>query len=736
MLNHISFLISIVMLIYSNKISAQPTYEYNESPYLQIISENAEVDKLNLIGTDVEVNIAGCIADVIITQQYKNNGKVPIEAIYVFPSSTKSAVYDMEMRIGDRRIKAQIQEKSQARNTYEKAKSKGQRASLLEQHNPNVFQMNVANIRPGDQVDIIMKYTEVLISKKGEYEFVFPTVIGPRYQSPSDNHPLPKIKYTKAGAKPNYNFDIKINLHSPIAVQAIRSPSHKTKVKYLNTNEVQVYLDPNEIKSGNKDFIFQYSMSGDQITSGTILYEHQDEKFFLSIVEPPVRISQDDILPREFIFIVDVSGSMHGFPIETSKQLMQNLLSKLRPFDYFNVLLFASNSEVLFEESQQASYANIERAQSILNNVNGGGSTEMLSAIRRGMSLPRKEDRLSRSFLIISDGYVNVEREAFDYIQNNIDKANFFSFGIGSSVNRFIMEGIAHAGKGEAFIVTDPQYASSTAKEFQEYIEAPLLSNLQISYHDMDIYDAPTKLPDLLSEKPLYIFGKYRGKADGYISIKGNGPSGKYSKIIPFGNKAKASEDHAAIRYLWARERLRNLSDFQGISNLEEEKRNITNLALRYNLLSQYTSFVAVEELPYVDDLGEECRTVNQVLPLPQGVSNHAIGFDAAASGISSNLSKLPESTLFVDILDLNDRVLKSNLEKIIKDKLSLCDSELKKKLNTNTLTVHISKGEITVIDKSLLLNTQQRKMIAELLFDLLKYAKKKTSLSIKLFWL
>ena len=228
----------------------------NESPYFQIIGGNDKME-FPLLSTNVEVKINGPIADVTLRQEYKNESDVAIEAIYIFPASSRSAVYEMEMHIGNRVVKAEVQEKRKTRITYEKAKAEGKRASLLEQHKPNVFQMNVANIMPGEIVKVVMKYTEFIIPEDQHYSFHFPTVVGPRYtrESPAAFEAQP---YSKAGEKPMYTFDINVAIETSVPIAAIRCPSHKTISNVLGSG-LKVELDDDGY-GGNKDFILELSL--------------------------------------------------------------------------------------------------------------------------------------------------------------------------------------------------------------------------------------------------------------------------------------------------------------------------------------------------------------------------------------------------------------------------------------------------------------------------------------------
>ena len=598
------------------------------SPYFQVISENmAGIEALPLQQTSAEVDIAGVIADVRVTQTYQNRGSQPIEAIYVFPGSTRAAVYGMQMTIGERIVKAKIKERQAARVEYRQAKQQGKRASLLEQQRPNVFQMNVANIMPGDKVIVELAYTELLVPEDGVYEFVYPTVVGPRYsETPargvSDSERWVANPFLQQGQPAPYAFDISVGLATGIPIQGLSSPSHVVDINYSEKNTAQVRLKSGETHGGNRDYILRYRLRGDEIESGLLLYEGEDENFFLLLSQPPQRVRPQEIPPREYIFVVDVSGSMHGFPLDISKKLIRELLTRLRPSDSFNILFFSGGSSVLAESSLPVTAANIRQAIAMLENQQGGGGTRLLPALKRAMAMPAG-DGTARSFVIVSDGYVSIETDAFEYVREHLNQANFFSFGIGSSVNRFLMEGLARAGRGEPMIITSPSEAAVAAERFRRYIETPVLTNIEIDFDGFDVYDVePKQAPDLFAQRPLTVFGKWRGKAQGQIEISGY--QGDTRTIQPIDvAKAVTPDSNRALRYLWARQRIADLGDFEKLASDSERRAEITTLGLSYNLLTKYTSFIAVDEV--IANPSGQSTSVKQALPLPQGVSNLAV---------------------------------------------------------------------------------------------------------------
>lgn len=645
------------------------------SPFFFVKSEEGGVDQLPLKSTTADVKISGVIADVTVRQTYCNTGEIPLEAIYIFPASTKAAVYFMQMQVGNRILKAEIREAEQAREEYEEAKNEGKTTSLLEQQRPNVFQMNVANILPGDTIQIEMRYTELITPVDGIYEFVYPTVVGPRYAelSHEGDSSWVEIPYTHEGESPTYDFDITVDIRAGMKIQSLKSPSHENlNVGYPTESSAICTLPQEEKKSGNKDFILHYSLSGDRIESGLLLYEDEEEKFFLAMIQPPGAPQANDIPPREYVFIMDVSGSMNGFPISVSKTLLIDLISSLNPADKFNVLCFAGGTQALSDVSLDATQENIDKAIDVINNKEGGGGTNLLHALNKALALPGTED-YSRTFVIATDGYVTVEKEAYTLIRNRLSDANFFAFGIGSSVNRYLIECIAHAGMGEPFVVTDQEEASVAAEKFRTYIQSPVLTNINVSYNGFNVYEVePHTIPDVFAQRPILIFGKWQNDPMGAIEIEGlSGNHSFYDNLLV--HEYTPSENNRALRYLWARHKIQILDDYGQLNQYGETdeaiKEEITELGLRYHLLTRYTSFIAIDSL--IRNEGEPSATVTQPLPLPSGVSDFAVG--GGTTGYATSNMMLMEKGYAGD--QMEEPEIKSYIDQVYPNP---CTSEVK----------------------------------------------------------
>ena len=406
-----------------------------------------------------------------------------------------------------------------------------------------------------------------------------------------------------------------------------------------------------------------YSLQGSQIESGVLLYEGEDENFFLLMVQPPKKVQKEDIPPREYIFIVDVSGSMWGFPMTVTKTLMRNLIVNLRPTDKFNVVLFSGAAKVFSPQSVDATKENIALADDFIQGGNAYGGTEVLNALRMADAIPRPDEDIARTFVMSTDGYVAVDKESIEFVREHSDNTNFFIFGIGSSVNRYLIEGIAFAGHGEPMIVTNESEASAAAERFRQYISTPVLTRIKMNAGKFKVYDVePMAVPDMMAERPIMIFGKYTGKPTGTVTLTGKVGRKAYKQTFDL-SQVKADKSNAALRYLWARERIKYLDYLGGQYSRDDTPiaEQITKLGLKYNLMTNYTSFIAIDEVVVNKD-GKQ-TTVKQPIPMPEGVSDYAVGHDlsvrvmskvAAVGGIGYNVveEEEVEEEIFIVVED------------------------------------------------------------------------------------
>jgi Ca-activated chloride channel family protein len=599
-------------------------------PYLYVGGGDPDTDRLPLKETAANIRVAGVIAHVHVRQVFGNAAKTPIEAVYVFPGSTRAAVHRLRMTIGSRVVEAKIDRKAQAAAAYERAKSEGRRASLLEEQRANVFTMNVANIIPGDRIAVDLEYSEMLIPEAGVYEVVMPSVVGPRYAGGTD--PVKDrwlaTAHLPAGTKEPYAYEVRAHLETGLPLKELQSPSHPVTVSYVSPSQADVRL--REPGGGNRDYVLRFRLAGDRIEAGSLLSPvgPKGEGFFALMIEPPRVSKAKDAPPREYIFLVDVSGSMYGFPLDTAKALVQKLFAGLRSQDSFNIVLFAGGSRVLGPAgSLPATPANLTQALRLLDRERGGGGTELLDGLRASYGVPRPAGLGSRTVVVITDGYVGVESETFRFVRERLDQANLFAFGIGSGVNRAIIEGMARAGMGEPFVVLNAAAAPAAAERFRNMIERPLLTGIRVAFDGFAAFEqAPAKLPDLLAARPLILFGKYRGTGSGTATITGQSGTGSFRQVVTL-DPAAARPSLQPLEWLWARKQVEWMEDERSIAQSPNEREalegRIAGLGLGHSLLTSQTSFVAVDDV--IANAGGRQKTSNQPLPMPAGVSNLAV---------------------------------------------------------------------------------------------------------------
>ncbi len=473
-----AFLAMLVLMTYSpaavhgaeREESAEDSDSMEEgmlAPYFVIRNEDGMPECFPLKETYVATTINGMIAETYVTQTYVNEGDVAINARYVFPTSSTVTVHGMKMTIGNEVVTAQIKEKEEAKAEYETAKSEGKSASLLEQKRPNVFTMDVANIMPGDTASIELHYTELITPAEGEYTFVFPTVVGPRYvgneengtsagaqetaktpeegstrENPgttadsgeSGNDGWTASPYLPEGVLPQGEYHITVRLFTGVPIAELSCKSHEIKVEKKGESEAEITLAHPEEYAGNRDFILKYKLSGEEVQSGLVLTGDGEENYFMLMVQPPEHYEPEEIPPREYIFVLDVSGSMRGYPLDTSKKLIRDLVTGLRETDRFNLVLFSNSAMVMSPKSLPAMPENIKAATDLIDEQTGGGGTSMMPALEKAIAIP-SDGETARSIVVITDGYVSNDSEILELIDQNMDSASFFSFGIGSSVN-------------------------------------------------------------------------------------------------------------------------------------------------------------------------------------------------------------------------------------------------------------------------------------------------------------
>ncbi len=598
--------------------------------------DGRRIDDAPNLSTDVEMRISGMLARVKVAQRFRNPSQDWVEGIYQFPLPEDAAVDRLWMRIGERVIEGEIQEKQQARATYEKAKSEGRKASLLSQQRPNMFTTSVANIGPGESILIEIEYQQSLGYDQGRFQIRFPLVIAPRYipgipmvpeesrgfsgtgwaadtdQVPDASRITPSVADPALGRITPVSFNIHLDAGLPLA--SLKSRYHPIVHNQDGRGRYQIGLKSKQVPA-DRDFELTWVPKIGVAPHAALFTELWDNEVYgLLMVMPPQGDAVMPTQPREVIFVVDTSGSMHGTSIAQAKAALKLALRRLRPDDRFNIIQFSSYTRALHQHAVDATPRNLRQALDYVSSLAADGGTEMLPALELALDGRESHDRL-RQVIFLTDGSVGNEDELFKLIHRRLGASRLFTIGIGSAPNSFFMRRAAEFGRGSFTYVGDLEEVESRLAALFLKLEQPLLTNIQLQWPDgVEVEGYPNPLPDLYAGEPILLVLK-ADQLQGLLSIKGDRAGGSWQRRIHLGGGG----DRTGVHLLWARANIAELMAQRNRGKPEPEVRKaVLEVALKHQLVSQYTSLVAVDKTP-VRQLEEMLKTKPMPTNLPHG---------------------------------------------------------------------------------------------------------------------
>jgi Ca-activated chloride channel homolog len=583
--------------------------------------------------TDVHARISAFVSSVSVTQRYRNPFDQKIEAVYVFPLPQDAAVTDFLMVIGDRKIRGMIREREEARRIYEAAKRQGKVASLLTQERPNIFTQSVANIEPGKRIDISITYFHTLPYRDGAYTFVFPMVVGPRFipgASPAGDSSLGRNAPTaqvpdadritppalKPGERSGHDISVSVDIDAGVPLGEITCRSHDVDVDRTGNSTARVTLSPQDAIP-DRDLVLRYRVAGEDARAAVLTNPDGDGGTFALVLHPPTDLDRLPRMPREMIFVLDCSGSMRGKPLDIAKQAIERCLERLGSEDTFQIIRFSEDASSLGSSPIAATRNNIHRGRRFLRDLEGTGGTMMIEGIKAALDFEHDERRM-RIVSFWTDGFIGNEAQILAAIEKRVGSARLFSFGIGSSVNRYLLEGMARMGRGAVTFVGLNDRAVDAVDAFYRRACRPALADVRIDWGtltDVDTY--PRHIPDLLVGRPLLITGRYKGTAPTTIVVNGRvGSRGRALRIAV--DPCEEANRHPALPKVWARRKIGHLSDLEILQPSEELRKEITAVSIRHGVQCRYTAFLAVDSLS--ETAGDHGVTVPVPVPVPDGV--------------------------------------------------------------------------------------------------------------------
>ena len=664
MLHLIKITASLMLLLLACTASATP----DVGGTIEAIAADGKKINFPLLKSEMLAKVKGDLVTVTVKQTFTNLSDKPLHATYLFPLNQNAAVHEMVMEVGDERIQAKIKRIEEAKATFEQAKQEGKAASLLVEHRPNMFTQDIANLMPNLPVQVTLTYIQTLPKVDGQYELVLPLVVGPRYQPAGAGVPptpaanvnsktkLGQWEVEKLPAYPEVaelnspaiidkeRVSITVDIDAGLPITELSSKTHAISEEKVSASQRVIHLADGKTID-NKDFVLRYSLNGTKTQAG--LLAHHDERggFFSLQIEPPAMPAVKDIAAREMVFVLDTSGSMDGEPVAASKQFMLHALHNLHPNDYFRIIHFSNNAEEFTDEPVAATAENIKRGLSYVENLTADGGTEVNTAIQQAFSKPAKDNAL-RIVVFLTDGYIGNESEVLQQITEKLGNARIYALGVGTSVNRYLLEEMANSGRGFARFIDPTEKADDVAIQLASKLESPVLTDISIDWGDTLVSDTtPAKIPDLFAGGAVRIQGKYAQAGQHTIKVNGllNGRKAQLPLTVTL--PEKSDDNNNPIPVIWARSQIAemmrkintpyHIRTAGGIAD-NELKAKVTDLGLNFALTTQWTSFVAVSE-KIVNAHPEQAEHSNVPLPMVKGVTAKAYGDENTQPAVTAN---------------------------------------------------------------------------------------------------
>lgn len=593
-----------------------------------------EVIGFPLAHTAVTAQVGGMMAVYEVEQTFENPFDEPIEAVYVFPLGEDGAVAGYELAIGERTIVGEIQTKEHAREMYETARSQGHTAGIVEQNKPNIFTQRIANIAPRETVKTKLRYVELLDYDNGAYTMAVPLTIGPRYLPAGTVGPAPGPYVDESRASSTVSFVAEIDAGVPIV--GVESPSHDIVVDPKSPTIHAVRLARTD-EIPNRDLVVRYQTAGPQTTAGVLAHRVGNEDgFFALAVQPKAQYRAGDIRPREVVIVIDRSGSMDGVPLRQAKAVASGIIDTLTDRDAFNILAFASGVESMTPFAVRGDAGGKRQGLAYLAALRSGGGTEMAAGVQQMLATEPGNDRI-RVVYFLTDGFVGNDDVVIGSAKQLLGTNRIFTVGIGSAPNRSLLDRLAAAGRGFASYLTLTESPDALAKNLVLKSAYPYLTDVSIDWGGLPVVDAvPANIPDVYAGQPLVITGRYRAAGTGVVKVTATTAGQRVT--IPISVALPAHEAAEPVASLWARRQIDALEEAQ--LRGENVARAIEAIGLRFHLVTDYTSFIAIDRTRVVSN--GQARVVEQPLIVPEGV-NPATTV-AQASPAAASTSSRPSS--------------------------------------------------------------------------------------------
>lgn len=547
------------------------------------------------VHTGFRAQVTGNVARVYVSQQFTNPSEDWVEGLYVFPLSADSAVDELLMHVGERVIRGDIQRREKARATYEKARSQGRQASLVDQERPNMFTTSVANIAPHSSITVEIAYLETIAYRDGRYTLRLPLAITPRYNPQAANRVLSVNATPERVTSPQQQVSIDVQLAPGFPLQSVDSLHHQIATAPDSPGK-HIRLIGSELPT-DRDFELVWIPAATPDVQAAVFAERAGEETYAMLMLTPPQQDARSSERREVEFIIDTSGSMGGPSIEQARAALQMGIDRLSQADRFNIIRFSDTASSLYQAPQPVSEASRALASQFIASLAANGGTEMRPPLELAFAVAPSEGLL-RQIVFITDGSVGNEAQIISLIRKNIGDARLFTVGIGGSPNAFFLQEAAAAGRGSYTYIAEREQVRARMEDLFRKIESPALVDLSVQWPGSAKSELASPMPsDLYAGDPLVVLARITDlpAASQVVTLSGRTHGIDWIQQIPI----VSVTEQAGISKLWARERIGALVRHRNFGgDAAQAQADIVELALQHHLVSEFTSLVAADDSP------------------------------------------------------------------------------------------------------------------------------------------
>jgi Ca-activated chloride channel family protein len=598
----------------------------------QLLFNHPDKTKRVALPIDITANveISGLMAYAQIKQVFINPYNIELEGKYQFPLPESAAIKHLTVKVADKEIIGQIMEKKAAKAVYKKAKRQGKKASLVQQQRANLFTNNIANIPAQSTVVVTLSFIMPVTFIDDELTINLPLAMTPRYQpvnyqqSPaeqSSNFMTSQSRIAKETTSigntsniPALNFNaehlnvlaksqvsVNINLNAGVAISSVRSVSHEINTKELNSQQSSYLITLSKAHAlANRNFNLTWKLAPNQQPQVSSFTEQVDDEYFTLLTFFPPRVEQTAVFARDIIFIIDTSGSMQGSSMSQAKSSLQHAISLLNSQDSFNIIAFSDSVDLLFSKTQMVTHSNINQAQQFIEHLQADGGTEMYRPLSQALVMAKNSEQSTqaiRQVVFITDGAVANEFELMQLLDGAQDNFRLFTVGIGAAPNGYFMKKAAQFGRGSYVFIQNNHDVQASISTLMTKISQPAVSNIQLMFDSkihsqVDVY--PKRITDLYLGEPMQVAIKSTLPVSSVQLIGDTATQPWYQQLI-----VDDTQPSQGISTVWARSKIEDLLDGLVMgSDKSQVKKQVIATSIAHQIISPYTSFIAVEKQP------------------------------------------------------------------------------------------------------------------------------------------